>query len=90
MPHAHPVLWSKGTLLAPQHLQQQDRAHEEALAFQLATLSFCPWGLARLELDRAALASGSVVITGVTARFPDGLVIDAPAGDPSPAATSDR
>ncbi len=85
MPHAHPVLWSKGTLLAPQHLQQQDRAHEEALAFQLATLSFCPWGLARLELDRAALASGSVVVTGVTARFPDGLVIDAPAGDPSPA-----
>ncbi len=85
MPHAHPVLWSKGTLLAPQHLQQQDRAHEEALAFQLATLTFCPWGLARLELDRAALASGSVVVTAVTARFPDGLVIDAPAGDPSPA-----
>ncbi len=85
MPHAHPVLWSKGTLLAPQHLQQQDRAHEEALAFQLATLTFCPWGLARLELDRAALAAGSVVVTAVTARFPDGLVIDAPAGDPSPA-----
>ncbi len=85
MPHAQPVLWSKGTLLAPQHLQQQDRAHEEALAFQLATLAFCPWGLARLELDRAVLASGSVVVTGVTARFPDGLVVDAPAGAPSPA-----
>jgi type VI secretion system protein ImpJ len=85
MPHAHPVLWSKGTLLAPHHLQQQDRAHEEALAFQLATLTFCPWGLARLDLDRAALAAGSVVVTAVVARFPDGLVVDAPAGDPSPA-----
>ncbi len=85
MPHAQPVLWSKGTLLAPQHLQQQDRAHEEALAFQLATLTFCPWGLARLDLDRAALAAGNVVVTAVTARFPDGLVVDAPAGDPSPA-----
>jgi len=85
MPHAHPVLWSKGTLLAPQHLQQQDRAHEEALVFQLATLTFCPWGLARLDLDRAALAAGTVVVTNVVARFPDGLVIDAPAGDPTPA-----
>lgn len=85
MPHANSVLWSKGTLLAPQHLQQQDRAHEEALAFQLATLTFCPWGLAKLELDRAALAAGSVVVTSVVARFPDGLVVDAPAGDPSPA-----
>lgn len=85
MPHAHPVLWSKGTLLAPQHLQQQDRAHEEALAFQLATLTFCPWGLAKLELDRAALAAGTVVVTSVVARFPDGLVVDAPAGDPTPA-----
>ncbi len=85
MPHAHPVLWSKGTLLAPQHLQQQDRAHEESLAFQLATLTFCPWGLARLEVDRAALAAGSIVVTAITARLPDGLVIDAPSGDPSPA-----
>ena len=85
MPHAHPVLWSKGTLLAPQHLQQQDRAHEESLAFQLATLTFCPWGLARLDVDRAALAAGSIVITAITARLPDGLVIDAPTGDPSPA-----
>ncbi|MBC7842159.1 MAG: type VI secretion system baseplate subunit TssK [Gemmatimonadaceae bacterium] len=85
MPHAHSVLWSKGTLLAPQHLQQQDRAHEESLAFQVAALSFCPWGLQRVDLDRAALAAGNVVVTAVVARFPDGLVVDAPAGDPSPA-----
>lgn len=85
MPHAHSVLWSKGTLLAPQHLQQQDRAHEESLAFQVAALTFCPWGLQRLEVDRAALAAGNVVVTAVVARFPDGLVIDAPGGDPSPA-----
>ena len=84
MPHAHPVLWSKGTLLAPQHLQQQDRAHEESLAFQLGTLSFCPWGLVRLDIDRAALAAGTIVVSTVAARFADGLVVDAPGRDPSP------
>jgi type VI secretion system protein ImpJ len=85
MPHALPVLWSKGTLLAPQHLQQQDRAHEEALAFQVGTLSFCPWGIARLDVDRTALAAGTIVVTGVSARFADGLVVDAPGRDPAPA-----
>jgi type VI secretion system protein ImpJ len=85
MPHAHPVLWSKGTLLAPQHLQQQDRAHEESLAFQVGTLSFCPWGLVRIEIDRAALAAGTIVVNTVSARFADGLVVDAPGRDPSPA-----
>jgi type VI secretion system protein ImpJ len=85
MPHAAPVLWSKGTLLAPQHLQQQDRAHEEALAFQLGALAFCPWGLVALDLDRTALAGGTVVVSGVAARFADGLVVEAPGRDPAPA-----
>jgi len=84
MPNAHHVLWSKGTLLAPQHLQQQDRAHEDALAFQLGMLSFCPWGLVRYDIDRAALAAGTVIVSAVVARFADGLVVDSPDRDPSP------
>lgn len=84
MPHLSPVLWSKGTLLAPQHLQAQDRFLEEALAFQLGALAFCPWGFARVAVDREALAGGTLVVSAAAGRFPDGLLFDAPAGDPSP------
>ena len=36
------VLWSKGTLLTPQHLQAQDRYLNELLRLQLGALTFCP------------------------------------------------
>ncbi len=36
MPALDPVLWTKGTLLTPQHLQAQDRYLDEVLRFQLA------------------------------------------------------
>jgi type VI secretion system protein ImpJ len=65
-----PVLWTKGTLLTPQHLQAQDRYLDELLRFQLAALSFCPWGFARVAVDREALAGGTFVVTAVTGRFP--------------------
>jgi type VI secretion system protein ImpJ len=88
MPPLSPVLWSKGTLLAPQHLQAQDRFLEAALAFQLGALAFCPWGFSRVTVDREALAGGTLVVSAVAGRFPDGLLVDAPAGDPPPAPTS--
>ena len=78
------VLWSKGTLLTPQHLQAQDRYLDELLRLQLGALTFCPWGITRLEIDREALAGGTVVVRAVTGRFPAGLLFDAPASDPSP------
>ena len=78
------VLWSKGTLLTPQHLQAQDRYLDELLRLQLGALTFCPWGITRLEIDREALAGGTVVVRAVAGRFPDGLLFDAPASDPSP------
>jgi type VI secretion system protein ImpJ len=86
MRHLSPVLWTKGTLLAPQHLQAQDRFHDDALAFQLGALTFCAWGLARLEIDREALAGGRFALHAVAARFPDGLLVDAPGSDPPPPA----
>jgi type VI secretion system protein ImpJ len=85
MPTLDPVLWTKGTLLTPQHLQAQDRYLDEVLRFQLGALTFCPWGFARAAVDRAALAGGTCVITAVSGRFPDGLLFDAPASDPLPA-----
>ena len=84
MPTLDPVLWTKGTLLTPQHLQAQDRYLDEVLRFQLAALTFCPWGYARVGVDREALAGGTFVLTAVTGRFADGLLFDAPAADPLP------
>jgi type VI secretion system protein ImpJ len=84
MPSLHPVLWTKGTLLTPQHLQAQDRYLDELLRQQLGAFTFCPWGVSRLEFDREALAGGTLVVRAVTGRFPDGLLFDAPAADPPP------
>jgi type VI secretion system protein ImpJ len=80
-----PVLWTKGVLLTPQHLQAQDRYHESTLAFQVGALAFCPWGVSRLSFDFEALSGGSLVVTTATGRFPDGLLFDVPAGGPTPA-----
>ena len=79
-----PVLWTKGTLLTPQHLQAQDRYLDELLRFQLGALTFAPWGATRLTVDRQALAGGTLVLTAAAGRFADGLLFDAPGSDPLP------
>lgn len=84
MRYLQPVLWTKGVLLTPQHLQAQDRHHEQTLAFQIGALSFCPWGFSELTFDQEALAAGSVVVSGAAGRFPDGLLFDTPTGGPTP------
>jgi type VI secretion system protein ImpJ len=78
------VLWSKGVLLSPQHLQTQDRFLEDLLEFQLSSLTFRPWGFTRLEIDREQLAGGLLAITAASGMFPDGLVFDIPQSEPTP------
>ncbi len=91
MRQLQPVLWTKGVLLTPQHLQAQNRQHEESLAFQVGALTFCPWGIARLAFDHDALAGGSLVVTALSGRFADGLLFDAPqsGATPSPRVIAD-
>ena len=84
MRHSPPVLWTKGVLLTPQHLQAQDRHHEETLAFQVGALAFSPWGLSQLSLDLDALAGGTLVTTTIAGRFADGLLFDAPLAGATP------
>jgi type VI secretion system protein ImpJ len=79
-----PVLWTKGVLLTPQHLQAQDRFLEDQIQFQLSALTFCPWGFHRLELNREALAGGAVAISRAAGLFPDGLLFDFPDADQAP------
>jgi len=84
MRHLQPVLWTKGVLLTPQHLQAQDRFLEDLLGFQLASLTFAPWGFHRLVIDREALAGGALALSSAAGILPDGLLFDMPEADPLP------
>lgn len=88
MKRLQPVIWAKGTFLTPQHMQCQDRFIEDTLQFQVESLNFRPWGFRRLEIDQAALASGTLALTHASGIFPDGLLFDAPDSDAAPAPKS--
>ena len=79
------VLWTKGVLLTPQHLQTQDRFLEDLLEFQLSSLSFFPWGFQRLVVDREALAGGVFALSSAAGILPDGLLFEMPESDKLPA-----
>lgn len=78
------VLWTKGVLLSPQHLQLQDRFLESLIEFQLSSLTPFPWGFSRLGIDREALAGGSLAIAEAAGIFPDGLPFEIPKSDSAP------
>ena len=72
MRQMQPVLWTKGVLLNPQHMQTQDRFLEDLIGFQLSTLTFSPWGFHRLEIDREALDAGAFALSSAAGVLPDG------------------
>jgi type VI secretion system protein ImpJ len=84
MRQLRPVIWSKGTLLTPQHLQVQDRFIEGSLQFRLEALNFCPWGFSDMRIRHEALAEGNFAISGASGIFPDGLPFACPDADPVP------
>ncbi|MCU1294537.1 MAG: hypothetical protein JWP08_3387 [Bryobacterales bacterium] len=86
MKRLQPIIWSKGTALAPQHLQTQDRFFESSLQFRLEALAFRPWGFQELSIDHQALASGSFSLARASGVLPDGLLFDLPETDEPPAA----
>ncbi len=85
MRQLQPVLWTKGVLLTPQHLQVQDRFLEDLLEFRLSSVTFYPWGFHRLTVDREALAGGVLALSRAAGVLPDGLLYDIPDSDPAPA-----
>ncbi|MDH3223291.1 MAG: type VI secretion system baseplate subunit TssK [Gemmatimonadota bacterium] len=78
------VLWNKGVLLTPQHLQIQDRFLQDTSEFRVSSLTSFPWGFTDLEIDREALAEGALVVARAAGLFRDGLAFDIPASDPPP------
>ena len=77
-------LWTEGTLLCPQHMQQQDLYHEHHLAARLAAALPHPWGVSSLRFDPAALQSGQLALTHLRAVLPDGTCIDLDDRSPCP------
>jgi type VI secretion system protein ImpJ len=84
MRQLEPVVWTKGTFLSPQHLQNQDRFLKDSLQFHLESLAFRPWGFVSLEVSHAELASGMFGVTRASGIFPDGLLFDVPGSDHAP------
>jgi type VI secretion system protein ImpJ len=84
MPQLQPVVWSKGVLLSPQHLQAQDRFFEDTLRFLAGALSFRNWGFSSLQIDAAGLSQGRLSVTQASGIFPDGLMLDMPDCDALP------
>jgi type VI secretion system protein ImpJ len=85
MPVLEPVIWAKGTVLNPQHLQIQDRFLTDSLQFQVHALNFRPWGFQRLRIDQQALATGTLTLAEAAGIFPDGLLFEIPESDAAPA-----
>jgi type VI secretion system protein ImpJ len=85
MNQLQPVIWMKGTILAPQHLQAQDRFIESSLRFRMESLISNPWGFLKLEVKHEALAAGEFALSEASGIFPDGLLFDFPASEPAPA-----
>lgn len=75
------VQWSEGMLLSPQHLQQNDIYWHAHVRARLASLDPDSWGLHALEIDTRALADGVLMVRGLRAVLPDGLMLEYPMAD---------
>jgi type VI secretion system protein ImpJ len=84
MRHLQPVVWSKGVLLSPHHLQAQDRFVEDSLHFAAEALSFGCWGFLSLQIDSAAVREGQFQIGSAAGLMPDGLPFDFADADSPP------
>jgi type VI secretion system protein ImpJ len=84
MKQLQPVLWTKGTILTPQHLQLQERFLEDSLNFRLQALKFCAWGFSEIVLDQELLTEGQLAVSRASGIFPDGLLFEIPGSDQPP------
>lgn len=79
------VLWSEGTFLQPQHLQQHDRFLEAHVELRTRGLRPYSWGFLEVSLDESLLELGKVALRSARGALPDGTPFDCPGRDPLPA-----
>lgn len=70
------VSWKEGLALSPQHLQRADASLREDLHQHCGHPPSRGFGLARLDLDESALASGTIVVRRAAGVFPGGIRFD--------------
>ncbi len=76
------VVWSEGMFVSPQHLQALDRFHEALLAARLSGVTSHDWGVLAMDLDAAALGTGSVRLQRFAGILTDGTPIAFDENDP--------
>jgi type VI secretion system protein ImpJ len=79
------VIWSEGTFLQPQHLQQHDRFLEAYVELRTRGLRPHSWGFLEVTLDESLLELGKLAVRSIRGTLPDGTPFDSPARDPLPA-----
>ncbi|PKH24696.1 type VI secretion system baseplate subunit TssK [Enterobacterales bacterium CwR94] len=77
-------LWGKGTMISPQHFQQQASRTEwqQACLAQMGLSQ--PWGVLQAEFEADALKQGRLQPRHLHVRFTDGTLIDTQNADPLP------
>ena len=78
------VLWSEGTFLQPQHLQQHDRYLEAYVELRTRGQRPYSWGFLEIALDESLLELGKLALRSARGVLPDGTPFDCPARDPLP------
>jgi type VI secretion system protein ImpJ len=92
----HPVNWTEGMLLRPQHFQATDRFWQELVATSDRFNHAYNYGLVEIEINEQALANLQLEVIGCKARLHDGTIIAFDAShldrvdlkSPSPGSTS--
>lgn len=82
------VVWREGALLAPQHLQQQERHLLSQIQLCFSTSRPYPWGILKIDIDHNAAMQGEFQLNTLHAMMPDGLYVSCGDKDPAPASRS--
>jgi type VI secretion system protein ImpJ len=78
------VVWSEGTFLQPQHLQQHDRHFESQVELRTRPLRPYAWGFLELVVDESLLELGTLALRSARGVLPDGTPFECPGRDPLP------
>ena len=70
------VLWGEGTLIGPQHFQQQEAYYDELLASYYAVVSPYNWGYVELQLNVSGSKTGIISVDKIKGFFKDGSFFD--------------
>ena len=69
------IVWTEGLFVTQHHFQRLDRYHERLLAERMRLAAAYDWGVADLQIDERALASGQLRVSRLTAVMPGGAVL---------------